>query len=85
MCGVWKFGEGAAARIDYVTEKLTGGRIVSRMLFLQRAPEADSTLPLPFWALCFASVFGSDALNLISLIEKSQGLNRMDGANRCIP
>lgn len=35
---MWKFGEGAAGRIDYVTEKLTGGQIVSRMLFLQRAP-----------------------------------------------
>jgi hypothetical protein len=57
---------------------------VSRVFFLAKGLEADSTLPLPFWALCFASVFGSDTLNSISLIEKSQCLSQMDGVDRHI-
>lgn len=61
------------------------GKNCEQNVILAKGPEADSTLPLPFWALCFASVFGFDALSLISLIEKSQCLNWMDGADRCIP
>lgn len=61
------------------------GKNCEQNVILAKGLEADSTLPLPFWALCFATVLGSDTLNLISLVEKSQHLNQMDGADRHIP
>lgn len=54
------------------------GKHCEQNVILAMGLEADSTLPLPFWAQCFASVFGSDILNSISLIEKNPVL-KSDG------